>query len=55
MNKFILGFVTAAVLTVGVAGAWVPYTQLTSNGFSTQDLETIIYEAVSKALRDNRR
>ena len=55
MKNYILGFITAVSLTVGLAGAYVPYSQLTSNGFTTHDLEEVIFEAVNRALKNNRR
>ena len=53
MRNYIMGFITAVSLTVGVSSAYWNSQSVTK--MDAADLKAVIYDAMSKALRDNRR
>ena len=53
MKNYIMGFITAVSLTVGVSGAY--YNSSSLQSMQGTDLYNIIYAAVDDAMKNNRR
>ena len=53
MKNYIMGFITAVSLTVGVSGAY--YNSTSVQNMNMTDLYDVIYNAVDDAMKNHRR